>query len=192
MMEDELVPAVRAMTKGEIDQFSLSFMYQHFPELLAVPGKLNVFDLLEELRDFYRIDYAVDVLEPGIDAVVHPNGDMEIDERTYAAATRDDPRARRTLTHEACHVVLHAPQVQRAIVHRTGALYRRSEIPNMISPEWQADCFADAAMMPRPSVHRLVEWRGPKEAIRFGAEVFGVSEQAMMRRIVDLTRLRNK
>lgn len=80
----------------------------------------------------------------------------------YNRLERDQPRARMTGAHELGHLLLHTG--------RTGyAFLRRRD--SRLDPEWQADIFAEAFLMPECAFRRV---RSITEAMK----VFGVSKDA--------------
>lgn len=73
-----------------------------------------------------------------------------IRESTYKKLGEDDGRARYTLAHECAHVVLHTEH----LLHKLATAARAVDITKVkpfISPEWQANKFAAALLMPEQS-----------------------------------------
>jgi len=103
-----------------------------------------------------------------------------------------DGRARFTLAHEIGHAFLHRDELQEgriafrdAVATPTARLKRGMKIYE--SPEWQANVFASALLMPKKSVQQwidLVRCEQPDSiSIADMAETFGVSFQAARIRI---------
>lgn len=87
---------------------------------------------------------------------------IKFDERTYYGLERDDPRSRMTAVHEVGHLLLHTNQT--AFAFQRG--YDRS-----VDPEWQADVFAAAFLMPECAFRQM-------PSIRAARKAFGVSKAA--------------
>ncbi len=94
-----------------------------------------------------------------------------IREDVYDAAVRHNHRARFTLAHETGHAVMHVGTLNRVLP--------RQAIPTFRQPEWQANRFAGALLMPR----RLVSQCGSLADI---SDTFGVSQQAALVRVREL------
>lgn len=86
---------------------------------------------------------------------------------TYAKLTRGENRARMTVAHEIGHLLMHT---QQPVYHyRTRAKDRRFD------PEWQANYFAGALLMPASTIRRM-------RSVRTVMKDFGVSKGAAMTR----------
>lgn len=86
---------------------------------------------------------------------------------TYMALGRGDPRARMTVAHELGHLLLHSGQ---RVFHFGVKLDDRR-----FDPEWQADEFAAALLMPREAFRHM-------RTIQQAMKEFGVSRGAAIRR----------
>jgi len=86
---------------------------------------------------------------------------------TYMGLGRSDSRARMTVAHELGHLLLHSGQ---HVFH-----FEEPVNDNRFDPEWQADQFAAALLMPR---YAFAKMRSVHEAMR----TFGVSKAAAIRR----------
>ena len=86
---------------------------------------------------------------------------------TYAKLRRGDFRARMTAAHELGHLLMHT---QRPVFYyRTKAKDRRRD------PEWQADAFAAALLMPANAFRR-------QRTVSQAMKTFGVSRHAALKR----------
>lgn len=86
---------------------------------------------------------------------------------TYMRLGRSDNRARMTVAHEIGHLLLHSGK---HVFH-----FEEPLNDNRFDPEWQADEFAAALLMPRASFSRM---RSVGQAMKY----FGVSKAAAIRR----------
>ena len=150
------VPRVEAKSKRQIEAEAAEFLKKHFPERLSEPGQLNVLEVWELLDDYYGLKPGVEELSDGTEGMTWPDGRVHVNEATYRGVVCGNGRARFTMCHEAYHAIAHRGQIRNVLVD-TGelALYRRSELPPMLDPEWQANVFAASILMPWPMV-RLV------------------------------------
>jgi Zn-dependent peptidase ImmA (M78 family) len=87
---------------------------------------------------------------------------LYIREDVYAAVTNHDRRARFTVAHEIGHAVMHVGTLNRV-------LPRQQVIPPFCQPEWQANRFAAALLMPR---HLAAMFGSVTEiSVKFGVSV---------------------
>lgn len=115
---------------------------------LSGAARVSLIHLMEELEELLP-DFVFQVKE---DEFMHRmDGYSEIENygiclsnSVYEALAEGDPNARFTAAHELGHLFMHAK--------RTTAYARRVEYHRHIDPEWQADYFADAFLMPRSGV----------------------------------------
>jgi len=124
-----------------------------------VPGIL--FDVVE-----------ADLLGARMGAVNPLTGAFMIREDVYEGAVRDQPRHRFTVAHEAGHALMHI-----GTLNRMPSSNRKA--PAFRDPEWQANRFAAALLMPRHLVRRC---RSAEEIMRR----FGVSKECAELRIKTL------
>ncbi len=114
-----------------------------------------------------------DLLGARMGAVNPLTGSFMIREDVYDAATRDEPRARFTVAHEAGHAMMHVGTLNRMPATAQG------QTPAFRDPEWQANRFAGAILMPR---HLVKQCRSIDEITRR----FVVSREAAKNRIKTL------
>lgn len=91
---------------------------------------------------------------------------------TYAALSKSDPRARMTAAHELGHLLMHTQQP----VH----YYRSKARDPQLDPEWQANVFAAALLMPRPAFRKM-------RTVSQAKKTFGVSRGAALRRAREIS-----
>ncbi|QJR01133.1 ImmA/IrrE family metallo-endopeptidase [Sphingobium yanoikuyae] len=86
---------------------------------------------------------------------------------TYAALTKGNHRARMTAAHELGHLLMHTKQPV--------YYYRERTKDNRLDPEWQADTFAAALLMPADAFRKM-------KSVRQAMTAFGISRSAALRR----------
>lgn len=152
------VPRVAPKSKREIETQATQFLKRHFPERLTVPGPLNVLELWELLEDCYGLRPGVEELSDGTEGMTWPDGRVLVNETTYRGVARGNGRCRFTMCHEAYHGLEHRNQIRNVLVD-TGelALFRRSDLPAAVDPEWQANVFAASILMPWGVVRKVLK-----------------------------------
>ena len=112
-------------------------------------------------------NFSYEVVEAGkigrAEALTYDNRPhIVFDERTYRDLERDDGRARMTAMHEVGHLLLHTNQTAHAF----------QAVPDRrLDPEWQADVFAAAFLMPECAFRQMT-------SIHQARMAFGVSRDA--------------
>ncbi len=180
-MARKLVPA-NPRSGIDIDNNALKIVKIFQPEALKEFAAFDIerffeFDL-EELTgvkcDYRELDYGI-----------HGYTDSDAMECVVCESLLEDPRqihfCRSTMAHEAGHAVQHVHEFRKkkAVLqsmhdnaHVSLRLYRETDIPLYMNPEWQAFRFAGAILMPTPAVTELVR-RG--HSIDDISEIFQVS-----------------
>ena len=185
------VPPVSPLSGEQIEARSLSLVRQLHPDTIDRCIALPIHLILEtQLTAVCGVHFCVDNLPDGTEGRFEGD-ELIINNNVYWAAHRGDPRARYTFAHEFGHCVLHKAQLKAMNQSRTNAprLYCRDELKPYLDPEWQANKFAAALLMPRPAVRALAAgqplWR-PGELESEVAQVLNVSKQTAGYRVADL------
>lgn len=109
---------------------------------------LNLIEaVLEQLLEDYIFYVLPDDEMPGMDgltAIGEPT--ICFSESTYVALCKGDPEARMVAAHEFGHLILHS--------HQTPMLAKRTRDDERVDPEWQADQFAIAWLLPWDGVEK--------------------------------------
>lgn len=127
------------------------------------------------------LEFALDEMVPGAYFAVANDHDMPgaegrtdwhqpvitIAASTYANLKKSDPRARMTVAHEIGHLLMHT---QQPIFH-----YRSKSRDHRVDPEWQANYFAAALLMPATAFRKM-------RTVKQARSAFGVSKAAALRR----------
>jgi hypothetical protein len=182
------VPMVGPLSRADIEAQALEVVSRHYPYLLRKPGKFPVLDFFDHvLRDDYGLDPCVKAMSDGVEGMAYPNGMVILSEATYRAAHQENGRARFTVSHEAYHGLFHRHQIRRVLVHSGElVLHRRQSIPKFRDPEWQANAFASALLMPEWAVREVADRTQTLYRISVMGAVFGVSSQAAQIRLEKL------
>lgn len=175
----QLVPVVAPMSRVEIERDATLITVKFQPDLLRKPGCFPVLKLFDALRDQYDLDPGVEELSDGVEGMTFPDGRVLLSEETYRGAHEGHGRPRFTVLHECYHGIRHREQIRKALID-AGELvvYRRQSIKPFRDPEWQANAFAGAMLMPEQMVRLLASRERRLLLPTAMADEFGVSIQA--------------
>ena len=186
-MIDENLPKVPPKSGIEIDELARVNMikgFRHIQNLIQLQAIINFIEG-GQLEKYYNLDYGVKLLPEGEEAKFMPESRIIIlSEGTYLDLFDDKPRARFTFAHELGHAVLHGEFLKLALAGRSPCkIYKRSSLRPFEDPEWQANRFAAAFLMPTPQITKLL-----REGLRIDqiATYFKVSISAAETRIKKL------
>jgi hypothetical protein len=171
---------VSPLSLKEIENFTDITIEYLSPELLRKPGSFPILHFFDHiLPDEFGLDCGVTDLSDGVEGMTLPDGQVLVSEETYRRASEGVGRARFTVAHECFHGIQHRDQIQRALVD-TGelVLHRRGELKPFLDPEWQANEFAGALLMPRRAIAILREQHQRLLLPLVMAETFEVSVKA--------------
>jgi hypothetical protein len=191
MMSREELPLAKPRPKWKIEAYATRRLERFYPDRLKEPGATPVEDFLEIQIPLY-LPVAVDVasLPYPTEAVTTPdNGLFEarviLDPAVYERLMDGDGRARFTAAHEAAHAIFHRKEIRSDLPNgMPQGLYRKANIPLYNNPEWQANKFAVALLMPAPMVREAAQTLGLN--VRALAKTFKVSEMSMGFRLREL------
>jgi hypothetical protein len=173
------VPAVAPQTRQQINADALAIIAQMYPDLLETPAPFPVLDFFDRLKDDFGLDPGVEPLGDGVEGMTWPDGRVLVSEETYRDAFRGVGRARFTIPHEGYHGIRHRHQIRHCLVHKGQlVLYRQQQLEAFRNPEWQANEFAAAVLMPEPAVRILVNGCAAHLRVSRMMQVFQVSRQA--------------
>jgi hypothetical protein len=177
------VPMVRPRSANEIERAADRILEKHGKSTLAGKEPFDIVRFVDgPLEDLCEIEFEVQDLGPNIEGRFE-NRTLILSTRVYQGAVRGRNRDRFTTAHECGHAVLHANELDVINEWQRGkvALFRREDIVAYRNPEWQANQFAGAVLMPLAGV-RAVLANGPclsaSIATSLVAATFRVSEQA--------------
>jgi IrrE N-terminal-like domain len=151
------VPEVAPMSRKDIEDYADRVNTKYHPGALEQPIPIPVVGFFDYvLYDDYDLETGVADLGDGIEGITYPDGRVYVDARTYEGAVGGNGRARFTIGHEAFHGMRHRKQIRNKLVHSGKlVLHRRNSLPAFRDPEWQANVFAGAFLMPAAMVRLL-------------------------------------
>lgn len=188
-MNNDLVPKVRPRSRYAIELKARAIVEAHHPETME-GASFPIGDFCEfELEDLMGVSFAVEDLVGEEGKLVDKTLILSAD--TYHAMRAGDRRARFTTAHEAGHAVLHSTELTEINDGRRGKvkMYRRRDLKPYLDPEWQANEFAGAILMPGEAVELVANETNATDASRLKydlCELFGVSLSAAQTRIANL------
>lgn len=171
-MIDEIVPAVPARKGVEIDEIAYKTLCALFP-YPQNSFQDKAFITLLEHGGLGKIDltYGVAYLAYGEEAKFDPvEREILLSEATYQDLRLDVPRSRFTLAHELGHAVLHCAYLKASLEGRVPQhRYKRTTLKAYLDPEWQANRFAAAFLMPTQAIGKCLRegWSLAKIAAYF-------------------------
>lgn len=175
-----------ALSRDQIEREALALVQEFCPELLREPGPFPMEEFLDTgLKPITGFEFYVsEELGAAVDGLTSPL-DKEL---ILSAATFDQlptgGRALFTAAHEVGHVLLHADQVRERFANGLDTvLHRKANLKAYEDPEWQANTFAAALLMPLPAVQKLMRLG---ESIGDVANIFKVSHSAAQIRVEKL------
>jgi hypothetical protein len=192
-------PRVQGMSRNAIEKRANSLLEGYFEDDPRNRGwPLDVIQLAEFLDDNGVFELAVEPLAGTKEGEYRPvENQLVLTESTYKEAYRGFVRPRFTVVHEIGHAILDGKQLR--VIHSLGltvSRHSRTDLRPFEDPEWQADAFAAAALMPSELVIRLISsfsqdrtLKAEAEAVAAIKEKFNVSQPAAKRRLSDLRKL---
>lgn len=180
------VPIVPALSCYKIGQVAESLIKIAYPTLLQKPQPFPIDKFFEkDLPALLSYEYAVQELPHGIEGATDPiEKEVVLSPDSYDLLLEGNGRARFTACHEIGHVILHARFLRERLLDGRGTVkLHRSNIPAYKDPEYQADAFASALLMPTTHVQNLLKRGVTSKNL---ASIFQVSRQAAEVRIAKL------
>lgn len=188
---DEVAVALRKPPE-EIEELAEGFLEDFAPDRLDKPGHLNVLRALDcHMYTKYSFRSDIDSSLPHNVEGITNFAEMKISLRpeVYSGAAAGHGRPRFTIAHEIGHVVTIGGQMDKRIRftdHVPQVVMPRINVKDCQNPEWQANFFAGAVLMPRK-----VFWEGYENGEGredLAASIFGVSKGAFRTRLNVLLR----
>jgi len=175
------VPEVAPLSRQDIERQANNLIRWLCPDRLRKPGWFPVLEYWEALRDRFGLDTGVAELPDGVEGMTWPDGRVLVTEETYRGVVRGEGRPRHTMVHEGYHGMQHRSQIQRVLIHTGRLVLLRRGMPSLPAykdPEWQAEAFAGAALMPADMVRSLATKMAPAFLVPEVMESFGVSRRS--------------
>ena len=184
------LPAVHPRSRNDIEKMASRLIKAHYPDLLRVPGAFPIDEFAEFIcPEVYGFSIGPSDLLSHIEAVTNPKRKVTfLRPDVYDGLLDGDNRARFTTCHELGHLLLHSNVDSDFTASSQVRFFRKEELPPYRDPEWQADNFAGALLMPLPALDVYIAQYGSE--LNDLARKFHVSTDAAKVRIGILTRTR--
>lgn len=186
------VPKAIPLSRNKIEKAAAAFRASLPPDIVGDHGAItDTEELLEHLRDEDVVVEFSECLAIGQEAFYSPLKNTIVFKEEIARKPHE-PRNRFTIAHELGHFVLHREQYKDVIFESgRGRLYRREDLKPYEDPEWQANCFAAALLMPRESVTLLTQGLEFAEACTLIKDTFMVSWTAARNRLREIRKVKS-
>lgn len=154
---NESVPCMAAMSRKQIELIAGWLVKGVSPKTLRAAQAFPIGHFCEfALERICGISFGVDYLPAGSEGKLDGN-ELIVDAAVYDRVQQNDGRARFTLAHELGHCMLHAAQLHKLNLNPGRVvLYRRVDLKPYNDPEWQANAFAGALLMPTAAMVHIV------------------------------------
>lgn len=185
------VPVVKGLSLSQIEQEATQFLEALAPECLRNPQPTPVLEIFENKLEALDFKVIIGKNIKGLGGLTDvTNRFIQLPNATYKRLEKGDPQARFTVAHEFGHAQLHGKeQALGTFPFRNHVTFaQRSRIRAFEDPEWQANTFAAAILMPIQAM-RFLHYQG-KMTSNHVMEIFQVSWPAANRRILKLRELR--
>lgn len=184
------VPVVKGLSTVQIENEATQFLKLLAPECLETPRPTPILEIFENKMETLDFKVVIGKNVRGLGGLTDvTNRFIELPNATYKRLEKDDAQARFTVAHEMGHAQLHAKELAfGSFPFRNQVTFaRRSRIRAFEDPEWQANTFAAAILMPMKSL-RVLQDQGQLNANEL-MKVFRVSWPAANRRILKFREL---
>lgn len=191
------VPVVASRSRFEVERIASEFLRDHAPYCLQSPQPSPVLRFFDRvLPSAFGFKPMIDELPPGLEGITDMGvRSVTLPPEVYAGLEEGMGRALFTASHEIGHVVLHAAELSRTgtCLPNTKAitLARRTDILPYQDPEWQANYFASALIMPVIELMQLEREHGVL-TVTLLVETFSVSAAAARTRLKTYAENREK
>lgn len=171
----QIVPLVPGRSYAQIEKEAMSFLSLVSPQSLLQPGPVPILEIFENKMDAFHFQVLIGKNIQGLGGFTDVTRRfIQISSATYRHLEKGDPQAKFTVAHEFGHMRLHAQ-------HTKGLFAPRSQLRPFEDPEWQANAFSAAILMPYPTMKRLFE--EDRMSVEETREIYQVSWAAAQRRV---------
>ncbi|HEY8272596.1 MAG TPA: ImmA/IrrE family metallo-endopeptidase [Pseudobdellovibrionaceae bacterium] len=182
------VPVVKGISCAQIENEAADFLQLFAPECLHAPQPTPILEIFENKMNLLGFDVLIGKNVKGLGGFTDiTNRYIELPNSTYKKLEKGDPQARFTVAHEFGHVKLHSAFQGKGQNHPV-TFARRSRIRAFEDPEWQANSFSAAILMPIQTMRML--HAQDKMTPAYVMATYQVSWPAASRRILRLRELR--
>lgn len=185
------VTLVKPLSSAHIESAATDFLQIVAPTCLQQLCPTPVQEIFENKMDLFDFNVVIGKNVKGLAGLTDVTRRfIELSNATYKRLERNDPQARFTAAHEMGHAFLHANETALGTFPFRHSLTTapRSKLRPYEDPEWQANSFAAAVLMPLQSM-RLLHDQGKMHFLHV-MKIFQVSWPAANRRILKLQQLR--
>jgi len=181
---------VKGLSGSDIEWISKRDLAIFEPACLEAPRPFCVWRAYDML-DHFGIETMVveDIGAEGMCFVNKGVVTIALDNETYEGCCDDNPRDRFTVSHEICHALYHGQYLFEECSF-SSALFRCGEVKPYEDPEWQANRYASALLMPAKMVCEVLDNPDSMFAPDVLMETFEVSYTAATKRIQNLKKMR--
>ena len=175
------VPLVKGLSHSAIEKAAQHFLSVVCPESLLRPQAVPVLDIFENKMQLFDFRVLIGKNVKGLGGftdVTHRY--IQLSQSTYRRLEKGDPQAKFTVAHEFGHACLHA-------AYTSAVFTQRSKLRAFEDPEWQANAFSAALLMPLASLRVLSREKplAPEELM----ETYKVSWSAAKKRALRLEQM---
>lgn len=184
------VPIVKGLSSSQIEKEAEMFLEKLSPNSLLKPQPTPVLEIFENKLETLNFTPLIGKNIKGLGGITDvTHRFIQLPNATYKRLEKSDPQARFTVAHEFGHAYLHSKEQALGTFpfrnHLTFA--QRSRIRAFEDPEWQANAFAAAILMPLKTM-RMLHQRDLMDPLHI-MDVFNVSWSAANRRVLKLREL---
>ncbi|XDD52526.1 ImmA/IrrE family metallo-endopeptidase (plasmid) [Leptospira sp. WS92.C1] len=183
---DFKVPIVKALSRKDVNRAADIFRERVDSAGLKMSYPIPIMDILEfgYLKKLYNYEWRTESMQSGLKGYTEfVERELVLSEETYEGASAGNSSCLFTVAHELGHVVLHDRQMTNRLYEQKEIVkLNRGNIEAFKDPEWQANEFAAAFLMPFDQVRKILTENNffPETEISFE---FGVSDIAASIRI---------
>jgi len=152
------VPVVKGLSTAQIEIEATQFLERFAPECLNAPSPTPILEIFENKMEALDFKVVIGKNVRGLGGLTDvTNRFIKLPNATYKRLENGDAQARFTVAHEMGHALLHAKEgAFGSFPFRHQVTFaRRSRIRAFEDPEWQANTFAAAILMPMKSLRVL-------------------------------------
>jgi hypothetical protein len=187
------IPHVSPRSRADIEALAKGFLAKYAPACLEIPRPTPTVKLFDQVLPNH-LDFRprVEELAPGLEGITDcVEREVTLAPHIYEGMEKGVGRCRFAAAHEFGHVVMHADELAArvGVKFMSGSkvlLARRSDIKPFRNPEWQADAFAAAVLMPATTVRRALLGAAPADMWSNVTSTFAVSREAAEYRLQTL------
>jgi hypothetical protein len=183
------IPSVSPRSRASIEAVAGRFLADYVPECLASPRPTPTVKIFDQVLPLIGFVAHVGELAPGLEGITDcVEREITLPPHVYRGMELGNGRCRFVGGHEFGHALLHVDELgaRAGLKYANGCdvlLARRSDIKAYKNPEWQADVFAAAVLMPESMVRLVVRDVPRDRMVAAVMKTFAVSRPAAQYRL---------